>query len=671
MKSSEASGPTDSTRPGSNNASTNKGTIVGRRKVPPPRIAPLVPSPVYDTYWKFAAERQRVFFRRIIGEGPPWTEDPIIQVFKFTNVYRASDRVSQYLIKNVIYRDDLPTSPNEVVFRILLFKVFNRIETWELLEGSLGSVTFDEFAFERYDEILTQAMSRGEKIYSAAYIMPSGGSLGYNRKHRNHLALIERMMADDLPARLGEARSMQKAFDLLHAYPTIGDFLAYQYVTDLNYSTVTNFTEMEFVVPGPGAVDGIRKCFKDTGGLSQSEIIKFMVDRQEIEFERLSLDFHNLWGRRLQLIDSQNLFCEVGKYARVHHPDIGGVSGRTRIKQKFRQESKPIPYWYPPKWGINDAVARTLASASKWPYERTLFSLQDEPMDLHTYQSRAEKTDRNPTVELTDQKAMMIPLLGLAGEAGELLSEYKKYLRDGDSHLLFRERFAEELGDLLWYLANTATKFGLNLEEIASQNLAKCEQRFGASASGAPFDVEFPETEQLPRQIQIDFNTVHDQDDKPKMLAYYKGEPFGDPLTDNAYERDGYRFHDVFHLAFAAVLGWSPITRSLLKRKRRSRSEVDEVEDGGRAKAIEEGISALIFAFGKEYGWLEGKGSVSSELLRTVRSMTSHLEVSCRTAGDWESAILQGFTVWREIKRRGGGTVVADLDKKTLTFKGG
>jgi NTP pyrophosphatase (non-canonical NTP hydrolase) len=405
--------------------------------------------------------------------------------------------------------------------------------------------------------------------------------------------------------------------------------------------------------------------------MPDAEVIKFMTDRQELEFDRLGVHFQNLWGRRLQLIDCQNLFCEVGKYARVHHPEIGGATGRTRIKQKFRPAPEPIRYWYPPKWGINDAVAASLAATPRHPATPDLFSTRAHPMDFSTYQKRAAKTDRHPSGDASDQKAMMIPLLGLAGEAGELLSEYKKYLRDGDTHRLFQERFAEELGDMLWYLANVATKFGLNLAEVAEQNLAKCEGRFGEQTSKAAFDDGFPDGERLPRLFQIDFNTVHDKDDKPRMLAFYKGEPFGDPLTDNAYERDGYRFHDVFHLAFAAVLGWSPITRTLLKRKRKSRAEVDEVEDGGRAKAIEEGVSALIFAFGKDYSFLDGKASVSSELLRTIRSMASHLEVARCSTGDWENAIIQGFAVWRNVKKRGGGTIVADLDKRTLTIKEG
>jgi NTP pyrophosphatase (non-canonical NTP hydrolase) len=630
-------------------------------EVPLPRIAPLKPTPVYDTYWRFAAERQEIFFRRIEGKLPPWTADSILRSYKFTNTYRASDRVSQFLIRHVIYRNDLPDTREEVFFRILLYKVFNRIETWELLENKLGTITWEEYDFQRYDQVLSQALACDERIYSAAYIMPSAGSFGHKRKHRNHLTLIERMMADELPKRLSDTSSMQEAFEMLRSYPTLGDFLAYQYVTDLNYSPLTNFSEMEFVVPGPGALDGIRKCFSDRGGLNDAEIIRFMADRQEMEFGRLGLRFRSLWGRPLQLIDCQNLFCEVDKYARARHPEINGMSRRTRIKQKFQPNSTPIAYWYPPKWGINDLVTAGPPSVST--------SSRSRNMDLETYQERANRTDRNPA---TDEKGMMIPLLGLAGEAGELLTEYKKFLRNGESHILFKERFAEELGDLLWYLTNVATKFGLSLTEIAQNNLIKCEQRWVKSrAVLPPFDEDYPDHERFPRQFQIDFNTIHDADDKPLMKAYYKGKQFGNDLTDNAYERDGYRFHDVFHLAFAAVLGWSPITRSLLECKRRSKPEVDEVEDGGRAKAIEEGISALIFAYAKDFNWLEGKASVSSELLRTIKSMTAHHEVSRCSTGEWENAIIQGFAVWRKIKHRGGGTLVLDLDRQIISIKEG
>ncbi len=319
-----------------------------------PRAKPTV---VFDTYWRFAARRQNIFFRRLAGNPPPWTRDPVLLQYKFTNAYRASDRVSQYLIRNVIYSGD--SSLNEVFFRTLLFKFFNKIETWELLSSQLGSITFKDYSFRHYDPILSKAINHGERIYSAAYIMPSGGrSASPQRKHQMHLKLLERMMRDALPSRLSDASSMREAFTLLRAYPTIGDFLAYQYVTDLNYSNITNFSEMEFVVPGPGARDGIRKCFTDLGGFKEPDIIKMVTDTQQAEFERLGLNFKSLWGRPLQLIDCQNLFCEVDKYARVAHADIPGITGRVRIKQKYRPVKNAFSVWYPPKWGLNERLDR-------------------------------------------------------------------------------------------------------------------------------------------------------------------------------------------------------------------------------------------------------------------------------------------------------------------------
>jgi hypothetical protein len=320
-------------------------------------IAPAKVSEVYESYWRFAAERQAVFFRRARGEKHPWTNNPVLAIYKFTNAYRASDRVSQYLIRHVIYREDLPRSPREIFFRILLFKLFNKIETWELLERVRGPITFEDYRFADYDAVLARAMQSGRRIYSAAYIMPPGSrAFGRPAKHQNHLLLLERMMEDRLAERLAQTQSMQEGFEKLRAYPTIGDFLAYQFITDINYSELTDFSEMDFVVPGPGARDGLRKCFLDPGGLNEPELIRLMADLQEREFERLGLDFQSLWGRRLQLIDCQNLFCEVDKYARVAHPHIAGKTGRVRIKQKFEATPKPIDLFYPPKWKLNDKI---------------------------------------------------------------------------------------------------------------------------------------------------------------------------------------------------------------------------------------------------------------------------------------------------------------------------
>jgi hypothetical protein len=153
------------------------------------------------------------------------------------------------------------------------------------------------------------------------------------------------------------AATMKEAFDVLASYPGMGAFLAYQYLIDLNYAAGLEFSEMDFVVPGPGARDGIRKCFGPAASGIEADVIQYMADTQDGQFARLGLNFNGLRGRRLQLIDCQNLFCEVDKYARAAHPEIAGISGRTRIKQVYRRDIAPLTAWFPPKWGLNGAVS--------------------------------------------------------------------------------------------------------------------------------------------------------------------------------------------------------------------------------------------------------------------------------------------------------------------------
>ena len=313
----------------------------------------LHPTQVFDTYWRFASARQHIYAARLAGQAPPWTCDSILAMHRFTNCYRAADRVSQFLITKVLYHGD--QTWEEVFFRTLVFKFFNRISTWQLLTGQLGEVTWAGYDFAAYDEILSQALAAGDRLYSAAYIVPPP-PLGESRKHRNHLRLLERMMGNQAPAQVADASSMSEAFHALASYPGIGGFLAYQYLIDLNYAPGLDFSEMEFVVPGPGARDGIRKCFGHAASGIEAEVIRYMADTQERHFARLGIQFPGLRGRPLQLIDCQNLFCEVDKYARAAHPEVAGISGRTRIKQVYRHDSAPLTAWFPPKWGLNEAI---------------------------------------------------------------------------------------------------------------------------------------------------------------------------------------------------------------------------------------------------------------------------------------------------------------------------
>lgn len=290
-------------------------------------------------------------------------------------------------------------------------------------------------------------------------------------------------------------------------------------------------------------------------------------------------------------------------------------------------------------------------------------------MDLNSYQRLAQVSDRVPLGSAGNSGAdFMVPLLGLAGETGELLSEYKKHLRDGESHLLFKDKVSEELGDLLWYIANVAEKFNLKLEDIAQKNLAKADGRWGKTdTSEVIFDAGYPESEKLPRQFEIKLGEVMVAG-KPKIRMLLNGTQIGDELTDNAEDPDGYRFHDVFHLAYIAVLGWSPVLRSLMKKKRRSDPAVDEVQDGGRAQVIDEAVAALVFDYAKEHKWLEDVDELDYKLLRTIKGVTSLLEVKARSMGEWQRAIILGFEVWRKVLRFNGGMLVVDQDLKAITY---
>lgn len=307
---------------------------------------------VYDLYWYFACERQNIFWKKLNGNPAPWTQDPILQTYKFCNSYRVNDRVSQYLIKNVIYNGK-NYSKETMLFRIILFKLFNKESTWELLINHFKDVTLDNFNQKEYSKVLESAISNDIKIYNDAYISCANKAFGYDRKHDNHLALLNKMFnIDKIQSKILKCKTMEDAFNIIKSYPLIGNFMAYQLVTDINYSDIVNWQENEFTVAGPGSLRGIKKCFIDKGKYTNEDIIKYMYEHQDEEFKRLGLDFKKIGNRPLQLIDCQNIFCELDKYCREALPDL--KSNRTKIKKKYTQKTNKIDYKYPPKWNINE-----------------------------------------------------------------------------------------------------------------------------------------------------------------------------------------------------------------------------------------------------------------------------------------------------------------------------
>lgn len=315
---------------------------------------PPTPRPeAYDYYWRFAAERHAVFLRRYMGQPAPWTDDPILQEYKFCNVFRVLDRVSQYLVKEICY-SSVPCAPADRLFQIIAFRLFSRIETWERLKETLGGApTLQHLADGSFERALDGVREAGQPIYTHAFIICANDAFGRGLKHRNHAALLGKMfLQDDIATVLLEAPSLHEVYDILHRYPLYGDFMSYQTAIDLNYSDLINFSENDFVMPGPGAMRGIQKLFVSLGDYSPAELIHWMVRRQDIEFARLDLSFDGLWGRKLHAIDAQGLFCETDKYLRVELPDL--ASNRSRIKTRFTPTGAPERVFLPPKWGADN-----------------------------------------------------------------------------------------------------------------------------------------------------------------------------------------------------------------------------------------------------------------------------------------------------------------------------
>ena len=291
-------------------------------------------------------------------------------------------------------------------------------------------------------------------------------------------------------------------------------------------------------------------------------------------------------------------------------------------------------------------------------------------MTFKEYQELAKKT-----IQLTanpDHKTL-VPFLGIIGEVGSVVTQLKISLKDGDSFTAFERNLKEELGDVLWYISTIATEHDLNLEEIAKENLVKVNDRFNdPDPKDYPdFDKEYPELERLPDEFEIEFIPI-EEDGKSKMKIIHSQSDgaIGDPLTDNNYEDDGYRFHDIFHYGYLAILGWSPVLRKLMKRKRKSRSEVDENEDGARAQITEELISLFIYHHAIEHDLLKYSKSVDSGIIKRVQSLASNTEAKRCGGRQWEKAILSGYRVFNQLRANNGGRVLVSKKNRKLLYIG-
>ncbi|MDW3190946.1 MAG: nucleoside triphosphate pyrophosphohydrolase family protein [Cytophagales bacterium] len=292
-------------------------------------------------------------------------------------------------------------------------------------------------------------------------------------------------------------------------------------------------------------------------------------------------------------------------------------------------------------------------------------------MDFNEYQDQAKTTIQK--YHLDESINGVIPFLGIVGEAGSVLTELKKKIRDGESYTSFKERLIEELGDVLWYVSAIATQNNIELEKVASFNLEKTNDRFNEDdpKSFKNYDKQYPEHERFPGEFEVEFKPVEENGKKTvQIIDKRDGELLGDPLTDNSYEDDGYRFHDIFHYGYLAYLGWSPVIRKLMKLKRKSEEEVDENEDGARAQITEELVSLFIYNHAQDHQLLKYSKSVDTDVLKIVKQLVSQIEVKDCSAKQWEIAILSSYRVFNLLRQNNGGRVLVSLKNRELIYIG-
>lgn len=236
--------------------------------------------------------------------------------------------------------------------------------------------------------------------------------------------------------------------------------------------------------------------------------------------------------------------------------------------------------------------------------------------------------------------------------------------------------FNDILGEIAWHLAALASIYSLDLGDIAQKNIDKVSYRQNKSQPVIVHDHKFPSGEQFPRKFEVAFVTVGEG----RAQMYLDGRRLGDQLTDNAYNDDGYRFHDVMHLANIAHLGWSPVARSLMGRKRKSDPRVDEVEDGARARIVEEAVIKAIHSEGERlagpnraltdepFRLFPSRDGISFKFLKFIQNLVVGLEVSNNRFWEWENAIVEGYEAYHRLRLEGQGTVVVDLDRRSLKY---
>ncbi|TXT25600.1 MAG: putative pyrophosphatase [Rhodocyclaceae bacterium] len=332
------------------------------------------------------------------------------------------------------------------------------------------------------------------------------------------------------------------------------------------------------------------------------------------------------------------LFGEVGSImatSKKYHRESKAYAGyRSAVEEEFGDA-----FWY------FSALCRRLAI--------DIENIFESSCEGHQFSNSVSKLSKNKS---TVSKELDVALIDLGIATAQLLKE------DENTEILRKNVsiFAE-------LYCNALELTGLDFCSVVGGNLSKTLGRFSTPDPGSleDFDASYPDDEQLPQYFEIHIV----QRKSGRSYLKWNGVFIGDPLTDNISTPDGYRFHDVFHMAHAAVLHWSPTFRALIKHKRKSDSATDMEQDGGRAIVVEEGLTAWLFSYAQGLDNFDGHDGVSFDVLKTIQKFVQGYEVGRCPLKLWEDAILQGYEVFRQVKKHNGGIVIGDRTNRTISYR--
>jgi len=327
----------------------------------------FTPNNNFKYYMYFISERMNIFWNKYESKELPYTNDIILQQHKFTNVYRVLDRSSQYLLKNVIYNGK-KYSPEDMIFRILVYKHFNLPSTWEILIKEFGDIDLN-LGLDSIEKFLLshQNICKDFTPYSNAYMLTAGFLVGVNgkyvhlkgngwRKYQYYFYIFKKEIFESLLIYdILDSRSFKNLFDNVSRITSFADFLSYQMAQDFNYTDLFNFDDNEFCSAGGGTIRGIERCFDIKGKIDYGNIVKWVQNNFKQLCEDYGIDFKSIPNWDPKVPDLSNCFCETDKYLRgmgiiTEGKDIEGK----RIKNKFIENTEKMKFVFPPKWNINN-----------------------------------------------------------------------------------------------------------------------------------------------------------------------------------------------------------------------------------------------------------------------------------------------------------------------------